>query len=149
MVVRQKAELKIKLNINSDEPKKRGPKDKGQKKFVADTAKATGRSKMSVRRDKSRGEKIAKDVQKAIAGTDIEDAVPRHFSLAVPGNSGYINVLDKDFDVYLTTPATKDILAGPIALTTALGDVVHFAILDNVDPDIVDLLKYEHLAAAP
>ncbi len=73
-VVKQKAELMIKLNINSDEPKKRGPKDKGQKKFVADTAKATGRSEMSVRRDKSRGENIAKDVQKEIAGTDIEDS---------------------------------------------------------------------------
>ena len=73
-VVRQRAELRAKLAPNSDEPKKRGPKSKGQVQFVADTAKATGRSKKSVKRDKARGEKIAKDVQKDIAGTDIEDS---------------------------------------------------------------------------
>ena len=89
------------------------------------------------------------DIYMVDAGTDIDEAVPRLFNLATPGNSNYINVLDKDFDVYLTVPITKDILAGPIALTTALGDVVHFAIVDNVDPNVVDLVKYEHLTAAP
>ena len=89
------------------------------------------------------------DIYMVDAGTDIEEAVPRLFNLVTPGNSNYINVLDKDFDVYLTVPITKDILAGPIALTTALGDVVHFAIVDNVDPNVVDLVKYEHLTAAP
>lgn len=48
--------------------------NKGQVKFVADTAKATGRSKRSVKLDKSRGEKIAKDVQKEISGTPIENS---------------------------------------------------------------------------
>ncbi len=59
---------------NSDEPKKDGPRDKGQVDFVEKTAKQTGRSKRSVKRDKSRGEKFAKDVQKEIVGTDIEDS---------------------------------------------------------------------------
>jgi len=44
-VVRQKAELKSVSDPNSNKPEKRGPKDKGQVKFVADTAKKTGRSK--------------------------------------------------------------------------------------------------------
>ena len=65
-VVKQKAELKPDLDLNSDEPKKRGPKNKGQVKFVDDTAKATGRSKASVKKDKARGEKIADDVAETI-----------------------------------------------------------------------------------
>ena len=79
-VVRQKVEF-AKSAITKDElsPKsgvnsKRGPKDKGQDKFVTDTAKKTGRSKASVYQDKARGTKIAEDVQKAIAGTDIENS---------------------------------------------------------------------------
>ena len=47
---------------------------RGQGKFVADTAKKTGRSKRSVEADKARGTKIAPDVQKEIAGTDIADS---------------------------------------------------------------------------
>ncbi len=63
-------ELSPKSGVNS----KRGPKNKGQVKFVTDTAKKTGRSKASVYQDKARGERIAEDVQKDIAGTDIENS---------------------------------------------------------------------------
>lgn len=73
-VVEQKAELNAKSALNSDEPKKRGAKDKGQEKFAADTAKATGCSIRSIKLDKARGEKIAKDVQKEISGTPIADS---------------------------------------------------------------------------
>ena len=79
--MRQKAELKsvsdLKsevVNSSSPAPKTRGAKNKGQVKFVAETAKKTGRSKTQVKADKSRGENIAKDVQKAISGTDMEDS---------------------------------------------------------------------------
>ncbi len=41
---------------------------------MKETAKITGRSKASVERDKYRGEKIAKDVQKDIEGTAIADS---------------------------------------------------------------------------
>ncbi len=69
-----KAELNAKFAINSDQPKKRGPKDKGKGKIVADIVKKTGRSKRSVEADKARGTKIAPDVQEEIAGTDIADS---------------------------------------------------------------------------
>ncbi len=69
-VVKQKKELSAK-SANKSEPHR---PNKGQTAFVADTAKKTGRSKRSVEADKSRGEKIAKDVQKEITGTDIEDS---------------------------------------------------------------------------
>ncbi len=73
-VVKQRAELRSETDFNSDKSKKRGPKDKGQGKFVADTAAATGRSKTQVKVDKARGEKIVEDVQKDIEGTPIADS---------------------------------------------------------------------------
>ena len=45
-----------------------------QKKFAADTAKKTSQSKASTNKAIARNEKIAPDVQKQIAGTDIEDS---------------------------------------------------------------------------
>ena len=69
-IIRQRAQLTPKSGDNS----KRGPKDKGQVKFVEETAERTGRSIASVYKDKRRGEKIAADVQKEIAGTTIEDS---------------------------------------------------------------------------
>ncbi len=69
-MVRQQEELSAKL-ANKSEPHR---PNKGQVKFVADTAKKTGQSKRAVERDKARGENIAKDVQKEIAGTTIEDS---------------------------------------------------------------------------
>ena len=73
-VVKQKTELKAKLAPNTNKPRKRGPKSKGQKEFVEQTAKQTGRSKTSIKRDKARGEKIPPDVKKEIKGTAIEDS---------------------------------------------------------------------------
>ena len=74
------AETKKKLgpepgsNLNRGQGEGGGPKSKGQVKFVDDTAKATGRSKTSVKKDKARGEKIAPDVQKEITRTKIADS---------------------------------------------------------------------------
>lgn len=61
-IIKKRKELRTVSVPNS----KRGPKDKGQVDFVADTAKATGKSKSQVKVDKARGEKIAPDVQEAI-----------------------------------------------------------------------------------
>ena len=89
------------------------------------------------------------DIYLVIAGTDIEDALPRFFNVPFLSNTGYVNIIENDYEVYLTVPLTKDILAGPFAFTATDGDVVHFAIVDNVDPSILDLVKYDHLSLAP
>ena len=70
-VVRQKVEFAKLAETKSDRSKNA---DKGQTAFVADTAKKTGQSKRTVERDKARGEKIAEDVQKEIAGTAIANS---------------------------------------------------------------------------
>ncbi len=51
---------------------KKSPKQK--KAFAADTAKKTGQSKRSTNKALARDKNIAKDVQKEIAGTTIEDS---------------------------------------------------------------------------
>ena len=65
--------------------------------FVKETSAKTGRSKRSVKQDKSRGENIAKDVQKAIAGTDIQDSGVQLDALAKapPDEKSYWQILPK------------------------------------------------------
>ena len=44
------------------------------------------------------------------------------------------------FDLYLTTPGEKTVIAGPVRLDLALGDIVDVIALDNVDPAIADIV---------
>ncbi len=68
-IMRQRAELMDNLATNS----KRGPKSQGQKEFVENTAKKTGKSEKSVRRDKARGEKITPEVRQTLEDARAED----------------------------------------------------------------------------
>jgi len=89
------------------------------------------------------------DIYVVETGTDIEDAIPRFFNVTSLSNTGYTNVIERDYEVFVTVTLTKDILAGPFALSATDGDIVHFAIVDNVDPTILDLVKYDHLGLVP
>ena len=73
-VIAAREELKAKLAQNSELKKPEGRPTKGQGAFLKQTAKATGKSTRSIKRDKSRGDKIASDVMKDLKGTDIEDS---------------------------------------------------------------------------
>jgi Domain of unknown function (DUF4397) len=89
------------------------------------------------------------DVYLVAAGTDITDVPPRFFSLPFLRDTGYITIIANDYEVYVTKPTTKDIMAGPFAFTATDGDVVHFAIADTVDPNLLQLVNYDHLSIAP
>jgi len=89
------------------------------------------------------------DVYLVAAGTDIADVPARFFSLAFLSDTGYINIVAKDYEVYVTTPTTKNVLAGPFAFNATNGDVVHLAIDDTVDPNVLQLVNYDHLSIAP
>ena len=43
--------------------------------------------------------------------------------------------------MYLTVSGEKTIIAGPVPLTIALGDVFEYLSFDNVDPAIADLVE--------
>ncbi len=44
------------------------------------------------------------------------------------------------FDIFVTVRLEKIVLAGPIPIDTALGDVVDMIIYENVDPNVVDVV---------
>ena len=92
---------------------------------------------------------LAVDIYLVEEGVDINDVPPRFFTLVFLGDTGYINIVEKNYEVYVTAPTSKDILAGPFAFTATNGDVVHFAVVDNVDPALLDLINYDHLSVAP
>ena len=75
-------------------------------------------------------------------GTDIADAIPR-FILVSVGELPRFTTLDADsFEIYLTPPGEKDVITGPIALDTMLGDVFEYIAYDNVaDPLVADLVS--------
>ena len=74
------------------------------------------------------------------AGIGIADELPILSSLSLDGDPIQFSVVAGDLDLYLTTPGEKTVLAGPVPITAALGDVIEFIAYDNVDPAIVDLV---------
>jgi len=61
--------------------------------------------------------------------------------VALGGDPIQFSVAAGDLDLYLTTPDEKTVLAGPVPLTIALGDIMDFVIYDKVDPAVVDLVS--------
>jgi hypothetical protein len=74
------------------------------------------------------------------AGTDIEDVLPFFFNLAPAAVAVNANIDVGDLEMYVTVSGEKTIITGPVALTTALGDVLEYIIYDNVDPATADLI---------
>ncbi len=74
------------------------------------------------------------------AGTDIEDVFPRFFNITPTGTPVSANIENSDLEFYLTIANEKTVIAGPVALTTTLGDVLEYLSYDNVDPATADLV---------
>lgn len=74
------------------------------------------------------------------ADADIAELPPLFFS--VPAGTAPINTSLQagSFDLYLTTPGEKTLIAGPVRLDVELGDIVNLMVLDNVDPAIADIV---------
>ncbi|NQV87404.1 MAG: DUF4397 domain-containing protein [Woeseiaceae bacterium] len=76
-------------------------------------------------------------------GETIDGKFPIRFafpSLAIaPANE----VRPGDYDAYVTNVGETDILAGPVNVNLALGDVVEMVIFDTADPAILDLQLFE------
>ncbi len=73
-------------------------------------------------------------------GAGVADSLPILSGVSLGADPIQFSVVAGDLDLYLTTPGEKTVLAGPVPLTTALGDVIEFIAYDNVDPAIVDLV---------
>ena len=89
------------------------------------------------------------DIYMVESGNDITELPPRYFVLPFQADTGYDDFEAKDYDIYVTEPANKNVLAGPFPFTASIGDVVHFAIVDTADPNVVEIVEYDHLTVAP
>lgn len=74
------------------------------------------------------------------AGDDIATSFPRVTNLTVGAPPANLNLQAGDFELYLTPRDQKTVLAGPIAFSPMLGDVVNYLSYDNVDPAIADIV---------
>lgn len=76
------------------------------------------------------------------AGTALDDALaPVFFNIEPGAVSLTTNIAQGDRELYLTVAGEKTVVAGPVALTTALGDVLEYIAYDNVDPATADLVE--------
>jgi hypothetical protein len=70
----------------------------------------------------------------------VEEDLPSFLRILISLPSPQLQRAAGSYDVYVTVPGTKDVLAGPYPIELALGDVVFLVAADNVDPSTVDIL---------
>ena len=73
------------------------------------------------------------------AGTDIADVDPLAANLTFAFVSDFGPTIPGNYDLILTLPGEKTLIAGPIPLDLVNGDVVELLIIDTVDPMIADI----------
>lgn len=81
------------------------------------------------------------DLYLVTAGTDIADVFPRLINLTVGIAPVTTSLQSGDFEMYVTTAGEKTVLAGPIAFSPQVGDILDYISYDNVDPAIIDVVQ--------
>lgn len=82
------------------------------------------------------------DVYLLPPGADIADRAPNLARLASTTSSGYVHLEPGSYEITVTESGEKTVLAGPLALTLASGDIVETAILDTADPNVLSIVSY-------
>lgn len=83
------------------------------------------------------------DIYLRPAGTDIDDVNPSFPNVASPLSSGYSRLEPGDYEITLTDTGEKTPVAPVLSLDLAAGDIAEIAIIDNVDPNRLDLVRYD------
>jgi hypothetical protein len=81
----------------------------------------------------------AMDLYLVETGTDIADISPLAAGLTFALVSDFGPTIPGNYDLILTLPGEKTLIAGPIRLDIVNGDVVELLILDTVDPAIAEV----------
>ena len=87
------------------------------------------------------------DIYLVAPGTIIGDVGARFFAVPYRANTGYVNIAAADYQIYATPFNDKTVLAGPYDITGVAGDVIHFALADTADPNVLEWIEYDHLSA--
>ena len=69
----------------------------------------------------------------------VEDDVADLIGVLYSSPSATLRLAAGSFDIYLTEPGTKTVMAGPYPIDVALGDVVFLLAIDAVDPTLIEL----------
>ena len=80
------------------------------------------------------------DVYIVDAGADITDLNPTLSSVSFGLATDFVAQVANSYDLILTLPAEKTVIAGPISLVLADGDVVDASFTDTVDPMVADII---------
>ena len=80
------------------------------------------------------------DVYIVDSGADITDLTPSLSSLSFGLATDFVAQIANSYDLILTLPAEKTVIAGPISLVLADGDVVDALFTDTVDPMVADII---------
>ena len=74
------------------------------------------------------------------ADADIAEFSPAFFGVPFATGPLDLTLAEGSFDLYLTVPGEKTIIAGPVRVDAALGDVIDAIALDTVDPATADIV---------
>lgn len=85
------------------------------------------------------------DVYLSADDTILDDLIPILRSLPFGLASEYQQPEANSYELTITLPAEKTIIAGPITLDVATGDIVEIVILDTADPAIGALLEFTNI----
>jgi hypothetical protein len=109
--------------------------------LVDDRRPVTGFGKVRLSQLSSAFEQV--DVYVLKAGTNVDDASPNLPRLATGNSSGYMHLEPGDYRLTVTKTGEKTVLAGPLAISVASGDIVESAVLDTADPNLLSVVVYD------
>lgn len=82
------------------------------------------------------------DVYLLPTGESIADNSPSSPDFAFGTASGMTSVATDEYELTLTLPDEETVVAGPVSLDLAAGDVVQALFLDTADPNVAEILVY-------
>ena len=85
----------------------------------------------------------AVDIYLTLAGSDIDDLSPSFANTGSPLSSGYSRLEPGEYEITVTDAGEKTPVAPVLPLDLAAGDIAEIAIIDNVDPNRVDVIRYD------
>lgn len=74
------------------------------------------------------------------ADTTIEDKIPFFIGLATGAEVSTARLVPGIYDIYVTEFGETEVLAGPVRIDVAFGDVLDMVIFDTVDPAVLEIV---------
>ena len=80
------------------------------------------------------------DLYLVIAGADITELNPTISGMSFALTTDFVAQIANSYEIILTMPGEKTVIAGPLSLDLVEGDVAEALITDTVDPVVADMI---------